>query len=111
VLPFSLWSAQEDIQSRLEQECFRCHEKQKIPSEAIYRRYLLKYSSRETIRRKIFGYLSHPSAQRSIMPPQFFNKFAIKAPSDLDEKQLHELIDAYIAHFDIAGKLRILPQE
>jgi len=111
LLPLISWGGQEEMESRLQQDCFRCHEEQKIPSEAIYRRYLLKYSSRDTIRKKMFEYLRHPSVQQSIMPQPFFNKFTIKEPSELEKRELQELIDAYVARFDVAGKLRVLPKK
>jgi hypothetical protein len=56
----------------LEKKCINCHKKQKIPSELIYRRYLMKYSTNKRIEKAIFTYLTHPKKESSIMPPQFF---------------------------------------
>ena len=93
----------------LERECLQCHDTQKIPSEAIYRRYLLKYSSKETIRQKMFSFLRSPSVEKSIMPSQFFNKFPLADRSELDDATLHQRVDDYIEYFDINPRLYILP--
>jgi hypothetical protein len=107
-----LWGGSETVsEEKLQRQCVACHEQQKIPSETIYRRYLLKYSSKDTIKHKMFDYLRHPSPGRSIMPPQFFSKFSTKPPSELDEKELKALVDAYVKHFDITPKLRIVPEK
>ena len=91
----------------VEDKCISCHQAQSIPSEMIYRRYLLKYSSKDTIRDKIYRYLRSPSTQDSIMPPQFFSKFPLKEPIEIDERELKGLIDRYIDYFDISHKLYI----
>ena len=94
----------------LQSECLQCHDQQKIPSEAIYRRYLLKYSSKALMKKKIFSYLRDPSEKKSIMPPQFFRKFSVKEASDLDDESLQQRVDAYINYFDIDKKLIVLPE-
>lgn len=112
----SLWSSEKaalstlERDSALERECFQCHKEQKIPSEATYRRYLRKYSSKETIRKMMLAYLKTPSVESSIMPPQFFSKFTIKEVSQLKEEELHKRIDDYIDYFDINKKL-FIPEE
>ena len=103
----SLQGGSEAPSPGLERECLRCHTVQKIPSEAIYRRYLLKYSSKETIRQKMFSYLKSPSEEKSIMPPQFFGKFPLAGRLELDDTILHQRIDDYIDYFDINKKLYI----
>ena len=106
----SLWSSEKTASPVLERECFECHRAQKIPSEATYRRYLLKYSSKETIREKMFIYLKAPSEERSIMPRQFFSKYPIKEVSQLKEEALRKRIDEYVDYFDINKKL-FIPEE
>ena len=91
----------------LERECLQCHKTQKIPSEATYRRYLRKYSSKVMIKERMLAYLKTPSIERSIMPPQFFGKFAIKEASLLKEDELRKRIDDYMDYFDINKKLFI----
>jgi len=109
----SLWSSEKaasfapERYSALERECLQCHKEQKIPSEGTYRRYLRKYSSKETIREMMLTYLKAPTVKKSIMPPQFFGKFAIKEVSQLKEEVLRKRIDDYIDYFDINKKLFI----
>jgi hypothetical protein len=95
----------------LERECLRCHTAQKIPSEAIYRRYLLKYSSKEMIRGKMFSFLRSPSVKKSIMPPQFFSKFSLTGRSELNDATLRQRIDAYVDYFDVNPRLYVLPEK
>jgi len=109
----SLWSSEKAVDltverySVLKRDCLRCHKTQKIPSEATYRRYLRKYSSKATIKEKMLAYLKAPSIKSSIMPPQFFGKFPIKEVSQLKEEALRDRIDDYIDYFDINKKLFI----
>ena len=88
----------------LNRNCLACHEVQRVPSEMIYRRYLLRYSSKRVIRQKMVDYLLSPSVDRSIMPKPFFGKFPIKKASTLRKKRLEALVKAYIEHFDLAQK-------
>jgi hypothetical protein len=106
----SIQGGSKTVFPELEKACLQCHTDQKIPSEAIYRRYLLKYSSRETIRQKMFSYLRSPSVEKSIMPPQFFSKFPITGRSELNDEILRQRIDDYIDYFDINPRLYVLPE-
>ena len=106
----SLQGGSEAPSPGLERECLRCHTVQKIPSEAIYRRYLLKYSSKETIRQKMFSYLRSPSVEKSIMPSQFFSKFPLTGRSELDDAALRQRVDDYIDYYDIDPRLYVVPE-
>jgi hypothetical protein len=85
-----------------------CHKEQKIPSELIYRRYLLKYSTNTKIKERLFKYLKNPKKETSIMPKQFFLKFPEKDALDLNDTALSKSIDIYLDYFDIKKKL-VLP--
>lgn len=106
-LVLTLWGNEKQIDLELQRDCLRCHQTHNIPSEIIYRRYLLQYSSKETIKKKMFAYLTDPSTADSIMPPQFFDKFPPKEPSELTPERLQQRINEYILHFDINKKLYI----
>ena len=82
-----------------------CHIRQKIPSELIYRRYLLKYSTHSAIKEQLLVYLKEPKKETSIMPKQFFLKFPEKEALDLNETVVEESIDAYLDYFDVKKKL------
>ena len=107
---FSLLGNEKLINSELERDCLKCHKDQSIPSEVIYRRYLMKYSSKETIREMMLAYLKAPSVESSIMPPQFFSKFPIKEMPQMKEEVLRKRIDEYIDYFDINKRL-FIPEE
>ncbi len=108
--PGALESAQKAEHS-LERNCLACHEAQQIPSEMIYRRYLMRYSSKKTIKEKMFAYLKHPSVEASIMPAPFFRKFPLKEASQLKKKELEALIEDYINHYDVDNRIVIMPKE
>jgi hypothetical protein len=108
---FSLQGSDKTAPPELERECLRCHTAQKIPSEAIYRRYLLKYSSKEMIRGKMFSFLRSPSVKKSIMPPQFFSKFPLTGRSELNDESLRQRIDEYVDYFDVNPRLYVLPEK
>jgi len=92
----------------IKKNCISCHAQQQIPSELIYRRYLLRYSTHDRIKKRLFYYLRSPDKAHSIMPKQFFLKFPMKQPLDLNESQLLESIDQYLDYFDIK-KRWVLP--
>ncbi len=88
-------------------ECLACHKREQIPSELIYKRYLLKYSTQKNIEQMMFEYLKNPDKKSSIMPPQFFLKFPMKERVDLDDDTLRENIKLYIKKFDIKNRLTL----
>jgi len=85
----------------LQKNCIECHIKQKIPSELIYRRYLMRYSTHKAIKKTLLEYLKAPSKENSIMPKQFFLKFPQKEALDMNETVLEKSIDAYLDYFDV----------
>ena len=91
----------------VQQNCLNCHVQQKIPSEFIYRRYLMKLSTKERIAKHLFVYLKNPQIENSIMPKQFFIKFPKKKALDLNDTVLKESIEAYLDYFDVRKKLQL----
>jgi len=90
-----------------ENKCMVCHVKQQIPSELIYRRYLMKYSTKEAMATAMMKYLRKPKKGSSIMPSQFFLKFPMKPNLGLDDEVLEKNIEAYLDWFDVKKKLRL----
>ncbi len=90
----------------LEQNCLKCHKRQKIPSELIYRRYLLKFSTKERIKKYLMTYLKDPQIENSIMPKQFFLKFPKKEALNLNDTLLEKSIEAYLNYFDLQKRLK-----
>ena len=89
----------------IKNSCIECHQSQKIPSELIYRRYLMSYSDNNVIKDKILLYLQNPKKESSIMPKQFFLKFPMKRKRDINSTILNYEIDEYIKKFDIKTRL------
>jgi hypothetical protein len=91
----------------LQQDCLLCHQKSQIPSGLIYKRYLLKYSTKSRIEEALYDYLKNPRQHNSIMPAPFFLKFPMKEPTKMDEKILRKNIRVYIDYFDPRKRLRL----
>jgi len=89
----------------LQQNCLKCHIEQKIPSELVYRRYLMKFSTKERMQKSIYIFLKNPKKENSIMPQQFFLKFPQKEALDLNDTLLEESVEAYLDFFDIKKRL------
>jgi len=105
ILLFTLVIDANEPSALLVKNCMGCHVEQKIPSELIYRRYLLKYSTHSTIKKQLLHYLKNPKFDNSIMPKQFFLKFPKKKALELNETLLAKSIEAYLDYFDIKKKL------
>ena len=90
---------------QVQKECLQCHIEQQIPSELIYRRYLMTYSTTEDMQKAIFTYMKNPNSEHSIMPPQFFLKFPTKEATTLNDNRLRQYIQMYLSIFDLKKKL------
>ncbi len=89
-------SAKEGI---LIQKCAVCHKNDAPPLARIYRRYLMLYSSKERIKKRMVDFLVSPSLQKSAMPlgmrkrfnpqthPSFSSSIAQQAVEELIKKE------------------------
>jgi hypothetical protein len=91
----------------LEQDCLACHKEQQIPSELIYKRYLMRYSTHNSMGSKMLEYLKNPQKSNSIMPSQFFLKFPMKKMTHLKDEELKENIKLFLNRFDIKKRLKL----
>ncbi len=89
----------------LDKNCISCHQKLDIPSQLIYKRYLLKYSTDEYMEEVIFNYLKNPKKEQSIMPKVFFTKFPVKTKMNIKDKILVKNIRSFLKKFDIKKRL------
>ncbi|WP_457603101.1 hypothetical protein [Nitratifractor sp.] len=55
--------------------CAACHTKNAPPLSLIYRRYLMLYSSKERIQKRMIDFLLAPSKAKSAMPEGMKNRF------------------------------------
>ncbi len=97
-----------DASENFEEACIKCHKAKDIPSEILYRRYLIKYSSKEKIKSAMTKYLKNPSLKKTIMPQRYISKFGLKKASKLSDTQLSRHIDTLIEKYKIKNKMHLL---
>lgn len=95
----------------LDTGCLNCHKKEGIPTDALYKRYLLKYSSQKQIKTALFRYLKNPTLKTSIMPAPFIHKFGLQKPTSLPDNILMRHIEAFMNRFDVRGQLYLPNKE
>ena len=93
----------------LQSNCLQCHTKNQIPNELIYKRYLVKYSTKDAMTQAIVKYLKDPKKEKSVMPPPFFSKFPLPGALDLDDAILEQNTRDFLDIFDMKKKL-VLPK-
>ncbi len=86
--------------------CVKCHNKLPVSIDKYFYRYLLKYSSENSVKKAMFEYLQNPTIKKTIMPKAFIKRFSIKKPSLLNEKQLKININIYWETYKIFDKLK-----
>lgn len=89
-----------------EENCVNCHKSLPVSLDKYFYRYLLKYSSRENVKKAVLIYLKNPSKEITIMPNAFIKRFGIKNKTKLNDKELIKAIDMYWEEYKIFGKLK-----
>jgi len=90
--------------SEFDRNCLNCHGDD-FKFHVIMKKYTLKYSSEQRIKKAMFEYLKEPAAERSILPAEYINRFGIKEKSALDDEKLMRMIDIYYKEFNLPSKL------
>lgn len=90
--------------SSFEKNCLNCHGDD-FKFNMMLKRYTLKYSSEEKIKKAIFEYLKNPTFEKSILPVGYLNRFGIKEKMTMDDKLLRDMIDIYYDKFNMHSKL------
>ena len=98
-------NAKENIYQR---NCIACHKNQAVSLDKLFYRYLLKYSSEKNVKKALFDYLKKPSYFKTVMPSGYINRYGIKLPSKLSDKELKKAIDIYWDKYKVFGKLKII---
>jgi len=91
--------------NRFEANCASCHKLFPVEIDKFLYRYILKYSSEESVKVALAEYLSNPTREKSVMPEPFILRFGIKKPSDLNGTELQNAIDDYWLMYKIEGTL------
>ena len=90
-----------------QEKCIQCHKAEGIPTQALYKRYLVKYSSQTKIKTAMLSYLKNPSIETSIMPEPFIKKFGLQKRISISEEELKKYVDELVESFDVRDRLYI----
>lgn len=90
--------------SSFEENCLNCHSRD-FKFAMMMKKYTQKYSSERKIKEAIFEYLKNPSAEKSVLPYEYINRFGVKEKSTLEDATLREMIDVYYQMFNIKEKI------
>ncbi len=93
--------AEEDIIKK----CDSCHETTAPPLSLIYRRYLVLYSSKANIERRMVGFLASPSKKRSSMPEGMKNRFNPQKHPQFASSIAKQAVKTLIRREDIIPKI------
>ncbi len=89
-----------------ETNCMECHKSMPVKIDKFFYRYLLKYSSEENLKSALTEYLKHPTKEKTILQAGLLNRFGIKKPTTLNDKELKEAVDEYWEIYKVFGKLK-----
>ncbi|MGE0738184.1 hypothetical protein [Sulfurimonas sp.] len=90
--------------SSFEENCLNCHSRD-FKFAMMMKKYTQKYSSERKIKEAIFEYLKNPSADKSVLPYEYINRFGVKEKTTLDDATLREMIDVYYQMFNMKEKI------
>lgn len=85
--------------------CVACHEGLDVGIDKFFYRYVLVFSSELSVKAAIKDYLMYPMKEKSVLQEGLLEKYGIKEPSPLPEKELEEAIDAYWEAYSFIGRL------
>jgi hypothetical protein len=69
------------------------------------KKYTLKYSSERRIKEAIYSFLKKPTYEASVLPYGFLQRYGIKNKSQLQDKELHKMIDIYYNRYNIKSRI------
>lgn len=90
--------------SSFEENCLNCHSRD-FKFAMMMKKYTQKQSSERKIKEAIFDYLKNPSAEKSVLPYEYINRFGVKEKTTLDDATLREMIDVYYQMFNMKERI------
>ena len=90
--------------SEFEKNCLSCHTNE-FQFQMFMKKYTIKHSSEKRIKKAIFEYLKNPSYTTSLLPFGYLNRFGIKDKSNLEDKDLKDMIDIYYKNYNLKSKI------
>ncbi len=85
--------------------CTACHTTSGPPLSLIYRRYLMLYSSKERIQKRMIDFLRTPSKAKSAMPEGMKNRFNPQKHPAFSPKIAKKAVDTLIEKEDLIQKI------
>jgi hypothetical protein len=85
--------------------CIPCHEYLPSSLERMFMSYLKVYSGELTLKESLKAFLRKPDKEFSVMSDLFLDRFDVKGPTNLTEKELKEAVDIYWRKYNIRNKL------
>ncbi|MFV0480820.1 MAG: hypothetical protein ACK5LP_02425 [Campylobacteraceae bacterium] len=92
VLSFFCLHANAQDATIYEKNCVSCHKELDVGIDKFFYRYLMVFSSELAVKMAIKDYLMHPMAEKSLIYEGLLEKYGVKEPSDLSERELEEAI-------------------
>ena len=89
-----------------EQNCVECHKSMPVKIDKFFYRYLLKYSSEESLKSALTSYLKNPTKEKTILQEGLQNRFGVKGRTTLSNKELKKAVDKYWEIYKVFGKLK-----
>ncbi|WP_456381604.1 hypothetical protein [Hydrogenimonas sp.] len=99
----------ETVGNDFSRECLTCHEKTAPPLSLVYRRYLMLYSSKRQIERRMIDFLKAPSKEKSSMPEGMKNRFNPQLHPSFDEKVAEKAVEKVIEKEDPIKRIVVKP--
>ncbi len=97
-------------ESQVPKRCTACHEKSAPPLPLVYRRYLMLYSSKARIQKKMVDFLSAPSKEKSAMPEGMKNRFNPQNHPAFATSVAKEAVDKLIEKEDLIPRI-VVPKD
>ena len=85
--------------------CTACHTKNAPPLSLIYRRYLMLYSSKERIQKRMIDFLRAPSKAKSAMPEGMKNRFNPQKHPAFSPQIAKKTVDTLIEKEDLIPRI------
>ncbi|MBD3795575.1 MAG: hypothetical protein IE881_06530 [Epsilonproteobacteria bacterium] len=88
-----------------EKNCVECHATLPSSLEKMFMSYIKTYSGERATKIAIKTFLKKPDLDTSVMSEIFLDKFGVKKPTKLNDKELDSAIEYYFNQYKIKGRL------
>lgn len=92
-----------------ERRCLTCHEVSAPPLSLVYRRYLMLYSSKDRIEKRMVSFLTAPSKEKSSMPEGMKNRFNPQNHPVFEKEEARRAVKRVIEKEDLIKRIVVKP--